>query len=70
MCQHFSLRRCRSTMPEPGIALVTGAGSGLGAVIAERLGRSGLTIAVNTRWIKVTWARSRRILPTSRETAV
>ncbi|MDT5391622.1 MAG: 3-oxoacyl-[acyl-carrier protein] reductase [Mycobacterium sp.] len=36
-------------MPEPGIALVTGAGSGLGAVIAERLGRSGLTIAVNTR---------------------
>ena len=36
-------------MPEPGIALVTGAGSGLGAVIAERLGRAGLTVAVNTR---------------------
>jgi NAD(P)-dependent dehydrogenase (short-subunit alcohol dehydrogenase family) len=31
------------------IALVTGAGSGLGAVIAERLAREGLTIAVNTR---------------------
>jgi len=36
-------------MPEPGVALVTGAGSGLGAVIAERLGRAGLTVAVNTR---------------------
>jgi 3-oxoacyl-[acyl-carrier protein] reductase len=31
------------------IALVTGAGSGLGAVIAERLGREGFTVAVNTR---------------------
>jgi NAD(P)-dependent dehydrogenase (short-subunit alcohol dehydrogenase family) len=31
------------------IALVTGGGSGLGAVIAERLGREGLTVAVNTR---------------------
>jgi 3-oxoacyl-[acyl-carrier protein] reductase len=31
------------------IGLVTGAGSGLGAVIAERLAREGLTIAVNTR---------------------
>jgi NAD(P)-dependent dehydrogenase (short-subunit alcohol dehydrogenase family) len=31
------------------IALVTGAGSGLGAVIAERLARDGLTVAVNTR---------------------
>jgi 3-oxoacyl-[acyl-carrier protein] reductase len=33
----------------PEIALVTGAGSGLGAVIAEHLAREGLTIAVNTR---------------------
>ncbi|HEV7742852.1 MAG TPA: SDR family NAD(P)-dependent oxidoreductase [Pseudolysinimonas sp.] len=31
------------------IALVTGAGSGLGAVIAENLARHGLTVAVNTR---------------------
>lgn len=31
------------------IALVTGAGSGLGAVIAERLAREGFTVAVNTR---------------------
>jgi 3-oxoacyl-[acyl-carrier protein] reductase len=31
------------------IALITGAGSGLGAVIAERLAREGLTVAVNTR---------------------
>ena len=31
------------------IALVTGAGSGLGAVIAERLAGEGLTVAVNTR---------------------
>jgi len=31
------------------VALVTGAGRGLGAVIAERLAREGLTIAVNTR---------------------
>lgn len=31
------------------IALVTGAGSGLGAVIAKRLAREGLTVAVNTR---------------------
>ena len=31
------------------VALVTGAGSGLGAVIAERLARDGLTVAVNTR---------------------
>ena len=33
----------------PDIALVTGAGSGLGAVIAERLAREGLTVGVNTR---------------------
>ncbi|HEX2286760.1 MAG TPA: SDR family oxidoreductase [Mycobacterium sp.] len=33
----------------PDVALVTGAGSGLGAVIAESLGREGLTVAVNTR---------------------
>jgi NAD(P)-dependent dehydrogenase (short-subunit alcohol dehydrogenase family) len=33
----------------PDIALVTGAGSGLGAVIAERLAAEGLTVAVNTR---------------------
>ncbi|RDH80416.1 SDR family NAD(P)-dependent oxidoreductase [Mycolicibacterium moriokaense] len=31
------------------IALVTGAGSGLGAIIAERLAAEGLTVAVNTR---------------------
>lgn len=31
------------------IALVTGAGSGLGAVIAESLAREGFTVAVNTR---------------------
>jgi NAD(P)-dependent dehydrogenase (short-subunit alcohol dehydrogenase family) len=31
------------------LALVTGAGSGLGAVIAETLARQGLTVAVNTR---------------------
>lgn len=31
------------------IALVTGSGRGLGAVIAERLAREGLTVAVNTR---------------------
>jgi NAD(P)-dependent dehydrogenase (short-subunit alcohol dehydrogenase family) len=31
------------------VALVTGAGGGLGAVIAERLAREGLTVAVNTR---------------------
>jgi NAD(P)-dependent dehydrogenase (short-subunit alcohol dehydrogenase family) len=38
-------------MPDAGeqIALVTGAGSGLGAVIARRLAASGLTVAVNTR---------------------
>ncbi|MBS1695784.1 MAG: SDR family NAD(P)-dependent oxidoreductase [Actinobacteria bacterium] len=36
-------------MPECAIALVTGAGSGLGAAIAVRLARSGLTVAVNTR---------------------
>ena len=35
--------------PTPEIALVTGAGSGLGAVIAERLAAEGLTVAVNTR---------------------
>jgi 3-oxoacyl-[acyl-carrier protein] reductase len=33
----------------PEIALVTGAGSGMGAVIAERLAAEGLTVAVNTR---------------------
>ena len=33
----------------PGLALVTGAGSGLGAVIAEHLARLGFTVAVNTR---------------------
>jgi 3-oxoacyl-[acyl-carrier protein] reductase len=32
-----------------GIALVTGAGSGLGAAIATRLAARGLTVAVNTR---------------------
>lgn len=31
------------------IALVTGAGSGLGAVIAESLAQEGLTVAINTR---------------------
>jgi NAD(P)-dependent dehydrogenase (short-subunit alcohol dehydrogenase family) len=36
-------------MDEPDVALVTGAGSGLGAVIAARLARDGLTVAVNTR---------------------
>lgn len=35
--------------PRPDIALVTGAGSGLGAVIAERLAAEGLTVAINTR---------------------
>lgn len=35
--------------PTQEIALVTGAGSGLGAVIAERLAAEGLTVAVNTR---------------------
>ncbi len=49
MCQHFSRKRCPSRMSETDVALVTGAGSGLGAVIAERLGRGGLTVAVNTR---------------------
>jgi NAD(P)-dependent dehydrogenase (short-subunit alcohol dehydrogenase family) len=33
----------------PEIALVTGAGTGLGAVIAERLAAQGLAVAVNTR---------------------
>lgn len=36
-------------MAEPGVALVTGAGRGLGAVIAERLSRAGWIVAVNTR---------------------
>jgi 3-oxoacyl-[acyl-carrier protein] reductase len=35
--------------PTADIALVTGAGSGLGAVIAEHLAAAGLTVAVNTR---------------------
>jgi NAD(P)-dependent dehydrogenase (short-subunit alcohol dehydrogenase family) len=35
--------------PTQEIALVTGAGSGLGAVIAEHLAAQGLTIAINTR---------------------
>ena len=35
--------------PTQEIALVTGAGSGLGAIIAERLAAEGLTVAVNTR---------------------
>jgi NAD(P)-dependent dehydrogenase (short-subunit alcohol dehydrogenase family) len=35
--------------PTQEIALVTGAGSGLGAVIAEHLAAQGLTVAVNTR---------------------
>jgi NAD(P)-dependent dehydrogenase (short-subunit alcohol dehydrogenase family) len=35
--------------PTPEIALVTGAGTGLGAVIAEHLAAQGLTVAVNTR---------------------
>jgi NAD(P)-dependent dehydrogenase (short-subunit alcohol dehydrogenase family) len=35
--------------PIPEIALVTGAGSGLGAIIAEHLAAQGLTVAVNTR---------------------
>ena len=35
--------------PTQEIALVTGAGSGLGAVIAECLAGEGLTVAVNTR---------------------
>ncbi len=34
---------------KPEIALVTGAGSGLGATIAGRLAREGFTVAVNTR---------------------
>jgi 3-oxoacyl-[acyl-carrier protein] reductase len=33
----------------PDVALITGAGSGLGAIVAEHLAAQGLTIAVNTR---------------------
>lgn len=37
------------TSPVVGVALVTGAGSGLGATMAIRLAARGLTVAVNTR---------------------
>ncbi len=37
------------TTPAVGVALVTGAGSGLGAAVATRLAEERLTVAVNTR---------------------